>query len=150
MARTESMYSEYIIIETGRPFYTVIDMYKDPEMAKLKEAELAGTLPEQKNPTVQSKAGLFQKPGMLMEDYFDDETGDRRARFKDSVVLAEGDERGRIFIPKTEKELAKRIIKVLLRIDKTVTTDPASVYSMEEIMGTTQVVNKGGRPKRQR
>lgn len=138
-------YSEYIIIETNRPFYTVIDMYKDPDMAKLKEHEKNGTLPEQKNPTVQPKAGLYQKPAMLMEDFIDEE-GDRRAKFKDSVVLALADERGRIFLEKTEKELARRIIKVLLRIDRNITIDPSSAMTMEEIMGPVERKSPG-RPR---
>lgn len=150
MPRIESNYSDYIIIETGRPFYTVIDMYKDPDMQKLKDAEQAGTLPEQKNPTVKNAAGLHQKESMLMEDYFDDDTGERRSRFKDVVVLAEADSRGRCFIDKQNVDLAKRILKVLLRIDKTVAVDPASALSMEQIMGPPKVINKGGRPKNTR
>lgn len=142
MPRIEGAYSDYIIIETGRPFYTVIDMYKDPEMARLKEAEIAGTLPEQKNPTVMPKAGLYQKPGMLVEEYIDDEDGEKKKRFKDAVVIAEADSRGRLFLAKTERELARRILKVLKRIDKTVSVDSASALSEEEIMGPT---NKGGR-----
>lgn len=138
-------YSDYIIIETGRPFYAVVDMYKDPEMAKLKEHELAGTLPEPKNPTVQAKAYLHQKPGMLVEDYIDEESGDRRARFKDSVLIAESDSRGRLFLEKDQKDLARRILKTLRRIDKNVTVDPASALTEEEILGA-DTPNKGGRP----
>ena len=147
MPRYEGTYSDYIIIETRRPFYVAIDMFKDPEMAKLKEHEKTNTLPEQKNPTVQSKAGLFQKPNMLIESYIDDSDGERKNRFKDAVVLAEADERGRLFLKKEDKELAKRIFKVLKRIDKDVCFDPASAYTEEEVMGPPKQ-NKGGRPRR--
>lgn len=138
--------SDDIIIKTRRPFYAVIDMYKDPEMAKLKDAESAGILPEQKNPTVQSKAGLFQKPGMLIEYYMDDEDGERKNRFKDSVILAEADQEGRIYLPKEERDLAKRIIKALWRIDKEVDVDSSSALSLEEIMGPTPEKRMPGRP----
>lgn len=146
MARTDGRFSDYIIIETGRPFYAFIDMYKDEGMKKLKEHEIAGTLPEPKNPTVQPKAYLHQKVSMLVEEVTN-EYGDTVKRFKDSVILAEADERGRIFLPKEEKELARRILKVLKRIDKGVGVDSASILTEEEIMGPVEQ-NKGGRPRK--
>ena len=150
MARVEGRYSDYIIIETRRPFYAVIDMFKDPEMQKLKDHEQAGTLPEQKNPTVQPKAGLYQKPSMLIEYYVDEEDGEKKHRFKDCVVLAEADERGRLFIDKSERDLARRILKTLKRIDKDVSVDIASAVSEEELLGPPPTVNKGGRPRKDR
>lgn len=148
MARVEGRYSDFIIIKTNRPYFCAIDMFKDPEMARLKEHELSGTLPEQKNPTVQPRAGLYQKPSMLMEDYLDETDDTPKKRFKDQVVLVEADSEGRIFLAKEEKDLAKRIYKTLKRIDEDISIDSASALSEIEIMGTTEPKKSPGRPRK--
>jgi hypothetical protein len=145
MSAVKHSYGEYFIIESNRPYYAVIDMFKDAGYGALLEQEKAGTLPKPPNPTIMAKSYLHHTKEMLEEEY-ETEDGDKRWRFKDTVIVAEADERGRIFIEKSKPELARRILKTLRKIDRNVKLDPAGAMLPEE--DEDRPLNKGGRPRK--
>ncbi len=143
---------DVIIIETKCPFFTCVDLKKDEQYGKFVEAELAGTLPEPKNCSALPRAAYYHKKGMMYEVVeYDD--GDEEVVVKESVLACEpADARGRLFINVKQKELAARILNTLKKIDKSVTVDPSSAMTEEELLGPIRDKeknkNKGGRPRK--
>ena len=143
---------DVIIIETNCPFFTAVDLKKDDQYGKFVEAELAGTLPEPKNCSSLPRAAYYHKKGMMYEIVeYDD--GDEEEKIKESVLACEpADARGRLFINVKQKDLAARILSCLKKIDNTVTVDPSSAMTEEELLGPindrNKNKNKGGRPRK--
>lgn len=138
----------YYIIESGRPDYVVIDMSKDADYAQLLDMEKKRQL-KSEHPTVVPRACLKQTPDMLVEEYVDEETGVTQKRFKEVVILAQADGRGRIFLEKGKEELVKRILRNLRLLDKNVKLDEEGLMLPEELPEDERNrVNKGGRPRK--
>lgn len=141
----------YFIIESNRPGYTVIDMGKNAQFAELKKQEAARSLPKPPNATIMSRAEIHATRDMLIEDYYDQEGGAARQRFREEVVVAQADERGRIFVDKTQVALARRILREIRVLDPTVKLDPMGEMLPEETgeEDYARPRNLGGRPRKQ-
>lgn len=140
----------YFIIESGRPGYTVIDMTKNALFADLKKQEASRTLPKPPNANIVSRAEIHATRDMLIEDYYDVEGGVARQRFRDEVIIAQADDRGRIFIDKDKPELARRVLREVRVLDHTVVLDPQGMMLPEELPEEERNVvrNVGGRPRK--
>lgn len=138
----------YYIIESGRPDYVYLDMSQDPGYKELLTLEKERKLVSP-HPTVVPRACLKQTPEMLVEEYVDEETNTVKKRFKEAVVVAEADGRGRIFIEKGKEDLVRRLLKNLRKLDKNVKLDEEGLILPEEMPESERgKVNKGGRPKK--
>lgn len=143
---------EKIIIETKCPFFASVKLEQDEAYGKLVEAEQSGTLPEPKNCSALPRAAYYHKKGMMYEVVeYDD--GEEETVIKESVLACEpADSRGRLFIDVKQRDLAARILMSLKKIDKSVTVDPASALTEEELLAplieSAKNKSKGGRPRK--
>lgn len=137
----------FFIIESGLPFYVVIDQKKDPGFAELKKQEAARTLPKSVNAAYGSRAENYATRDMLIEDYYDEEGGVSKTRFKDSIIVAQADERGRIFIDKDNVALARKTLREIRVTHPDVDLDDLG-YMLSEETEEPKPVNKGGRPRK--
>ncbi len=141
---------EYVIT-TDPPTidFVDIDPYQDPDYAELKRLEKLGQLPKPKSTMSYPVAAMYATPDMLVEQYYDEESGEMKSRFKKTVIVAEGDSRGRIRIPKDKPEVAKRLLKMFRNLGRRAELDPIGLMLPEELPDDERPpVNKGGRPKR--
>ena len=141
-----------IIIETKCPFFTAVQLEKDEQFGKFVEAEHNGTLPEPKNCSALPRAAYYHKKGMMYE-IVEYEDGEEEVTIKEAVLACKpADSRGRLFINVKFKDLAARILMSLKKVDKSVTVDPASAMSEDELLGPlldkAKSKNKGGRPRK--
>lgn len=147
----------YYVIETGdtpesaRPFYTVINMAGNADFAALKKAEQTKTLPPLA-PNVRvhrNSAEIHSTADMLIETYTDEPGGPERFKFRDECIVAQADERGRIFIDKEKTDLARRILREVRVLNPKAKLDPSGLMlpeeQPEELMKPR---NLGGRPRR--
>ena len=143
-----------IIIETKCPFFTSVKLENDTQYGKFVEAELAGSLPEPKNCSAMPRAAYYHKKGMMHEVVEYEDGDEEEVIKKDVLACPPADARGRLFIPIAQKELAARILNTLKKIDKSVTVDPLSAMTEEELLGPLREKaakrNKGGRPRKEK
>lgn len=143
----------YFIIESKRPHYTVIDMKGNPDFAQLKKDEAARTLPAvPMGKVVKNRAEIHASTEMLIETYYDKPGGVENFRFREDVIVAQADERGRIFIDKDQPDLARRILREVRVLDPTVLLDRSGEVLEEERSDEERSIEKprnvGGRPRR--
>lgn len=85
---------------------------------------------------------------MLIEEYTDEATGATLKRFKDGVVVAEGDSRGRIWIEKGKEDLVRRLLRDFRASDRSVKLDEEGLLLPEEMTEDQKKKNLGGRPRK--
>lgn len=149
----------FFIIETGtdkdswRPFYTVIDQTRNAEFAELKKQEASRSLPAPQNGgggrITRNRAEIHAGPDMLIESYTDEPGGPERKKFRDEVIVAQADERGRIYIPKETPELARKILREVRVLNPRACLDPGGAMLPEEMPEEDRPRNLGGRPRKQ-
>lgn len=138
----------YYIIESGRPGYVVIDMNKNVQFAELKKLEATRSLPKPVTANIVPRAELHATRDMLIEDYYDLEGGVSKQRFKEELIVAQADDRGRIFIDKDKIEIARKILREIRVLDHTIKLDPMGMMLPEESEEIEKPRNLGGRPRK--
>ena len=140
---------QYYVIVSNETNFVALDMSKDADYAKILEQERKKEL-KSPHPTVVPKACLLQEPGMLLEEYTDEETQTTQKRFKEELVVARGDAQGRIWIDPDKPEVCRRILRNLRVQDKSVHLDPEGLMLPEEQTEEEKKKTQGGRPPRRR
>ena len=134
---------EFFVIETNRPLMKIVDFTKEPIYADLVDKEKTHKLPKTDS-RIYPKAAHHLTFEMAVEQ---DMTGQKQ--LKESLFVVEpADERGRLYIPKDNPSLARKILETLRKIDKNVKLDPSGHILPEELPEEEQKRLKGGRPKK--
>lgn len=132
----------YYIIESKRPFFVCIDPSLNSDYKDLLNEEVANKLPKP-NPMKRGRAFMYQTTEMLEVEVYDEDTATSTRKFRDEVILAQADERGRIMIEKDKPDLARKILRALRILDGTINLDPSGWMLPEDDPAKR---NLGGRP----
>ncbi len=139
----------YYVIVSNETDFVAVEMGRNEGYAELLEKEKNREL-KSEHPTVVPRACLKQTPDMLLEDYTDEETGVKLKKFREEVVVARGNDDGRIWVDGDKPELARRLLRTLRKYDKTVHLDPEYKMLEEEMTEAEKKRAAGGRPSRAR